>query len=108
MYFGFHARGGQFQTGWFIESMATQILVVFVIRTFRSPFILSKPSLQLLLTCIAVVGIAVVIPFMPLGASLGFAQPPLAYFGALVVLVISYLFLVELVKNIFLKKMSEG
>lgn len=108
MYFGFHARGALFQTGWFIESMATQILVVFVIRTFRSPFTLSKPSLQLLITCVVLVGVAVGIPFTSLGATLGFVRPPPAYFFALILLVASYLFLVEIVKNMFLKKVSEG
>jgi Mg2+-importing ATPase len=108
LYFGFHARGALFQTGWFIESMATQILVVFVIRTFRSPFLLSKPSLQLLITCIAIVGVAIGLPFTPLGATLGFVRPPLAYFLALILLVTAYLFLVETVKNIFLRKVNEG
>lgn len=108
LYFGFHARGALFQTGWFIESMATQILVVFVIRTFRSPFLLSKPSLQLLITCIAIVGVAIGLPFTSLGATLGFVRPPLAYFLALILLVAAYLFLVEMVKNIFLRKVNEG
>jgi len=104
LYFMFHARGALFQTGWFIESMATQILVVFVIRTFRTPFVLSKPSPQLLITCIALVLVACVIPFTAIGASLGFVRPPFAYFVVLIILVASYLFLVETVKNMFLKK----
>ncbi len=107
LYFGFHARGALFQTGWFIESMATQILVVFVIRTFRSPFILSRPSKQLLISCVAIVAVAIGIPFTPFGLSLGFVQPPAGYFIALVILVVSYLFLVEIVKSIFLRKISE-
>ena len=108
LYFGFQARGALFQTGWFIESIATQILVVFVIRTFRTPFFFSKPSWQLLSACIALVGVAVGIPFTPLGATLGFVKPPLAYFLVLILLVASYLLLVETVKNIFLKKMHES
>jgi len=108
LYFMFHARGSLFQTGWFIESMATQILVVFVIRTFRTPFILSKPSPQLFFTCIALVAVAIGIPFTALGTSLGFVRPPMMYFVALAVLVFSYLILVEAVKRIFLKKMGEG
>ena len=108
LYFGFNARGALFQTGWFIESMATQILVVFVIRTFRTPFTSSKPSLQLLITCLVLVGCAVGLPFTPLGASLGFVRPPAGYFMVLILLVIAYLFLVEVVKNMFLKKVSES
>lgn len=108
LYFVFHARGELFQTGWFIESMATQILVVFVIRTFRTPFILSKPSLQLLITCFILVAVAIVIPFTAFGTMLGFVRPPMAYFVVLILLVGSYLFLVETVKNIFLRKVNMG
>jgi Mg2+-importing ATPase len=108
LYFMFHARGALFQTGWFIESMATQILVVFVIRTFRTPFTSSRPSLQLLVTCLVLVVVAVIIPFTPLGLTLGFVRPPMAYFIMLVLLVTAYLFMVELIKNTFLKKVSEG
>lgn len=104
LYFVFHARGELFQTGWFIESMATQILVVFVIRTFRTPFFLSRPSPQLLITCIALVIVAVALPFTALGTTLGFVRLPTAYFLVLILLVTSYLFLVETVKNIFLRK----
>jgi len=107
LYFGFRARGALFQTGWFIESMATQILVVFVIRTFRTPFTSSRPSPQLLITCLVLVGCAVGMPFTSLGASLGFVRPPAAYFIVLILLVVAYLFLVEMVKNMFLKKVSE-
>ncbi|MFH0773361.1 MAG: magnesium-translocating P-type ATPase [bacterium] len=106
LYFGFHARGSLFQTGWFIESMATQILVVFVIRTFRSPFFLSNPSPQLLTTCIALVALVVGLPYTSLGGTLGFVPLPMAYFIILILLVTSYLFLVEVVKNIFLKKVG--
>ncbi len=108
LYFGFHARGALFQTGWFIESMATQILVVFVIRTFRSPFFLSKPSPQLLVTCLALIALAIGIPFTSFGATLGFMVPPPGYFIALVLLVMAYVFLVEMVKSIFLRKVREG
>lgn len=108
MYFWFHARGSLFQTGWFIESIATQILVVFVIRTFRTPFTSSRPSIQLLLTCIALVGVAIGLPFSPLGPTLGFVRPPLTYFIVLILLVGSYLLLVEAIKNTFLKRTNEG
>lgn len=106
MYFVFHARDSLFQTGWFIESMATEILVVFVIRTSKSPFFLSKPGKWLLISCLGVVGTAALIPFSPLAASFGFVTPPPLYFIILVVLVTTYLLLVETLKKIFLKHYS--
>jgi Mg2+-importing ATPase len=104
MYFFFQARGPLFQTGWFIESMATQILVVFVIRTSKSPFFLSRPSKWLLITCLGIVASALLIPFSPLAKYLGFVSPPPLYFLILIVLVTTYLLLVETLKKRFLKK----
>jgi P-type Mg2+ transporter len=106
MYFVFRARGPLFQTGWFIESMATEILVVFVIRTSRTPFFLSKPSKWLFGACVGIVGVALLLPFTPLAKTLGFVSPPPLYFIILILLVSTYLFLVEALKKIFLKKYS--
>lgn len=106
MYFFFHARGPLFQTGWFIESMATEILVVFVIRTSKTPFFMSKPSIALAVTCLGIVGLAVLLPFTPLAVTLGFVTPPPLYFLILIVLVSTYLLLVESLKKIFLKNFS--
>lgn len=106
MIYIFHARGALFQTGWFIESMATEILVVFVIRTAKTPFFLSKPSIWLLGTCLGIVGASLFIPFSPLAKSLGFVTPPPLYFIILIILVSTYLFLVEVLKKLFLQKYS--
>lgn len=106
MIFIFHARGALFQTGWFIESIATEILVVFVIRTSKTPFFLSKPSKWLAFTCLGIVATGIVLPFTPLSFPLGFVTPPPLYFIILIFLVLSYLFLVETLKKIFLKKYS--
>lgn len=106
MIFLFHAQGALFQTGWFIESMATEILVVFVIRTSRTPFFLSKPGKWLLGTCLGIVFVSLLIPFSPLRTSLGFVTPPPLYFVILIFLVSTYLLLVETLKKIFLKKYS--
>ncbi len=106
MIFIFHARGALFQTGWFIESMATEILVVFVIRTSKSPFFLSRPSRWLLGACLGIVGVSLLIPFSPLAGTLGFITPPPLYFVILIVLVSTYLILVETLKQFFLKKYS--
>lgn len=106
MIYIFHAHGALFQTGWFIESMATEILVVFVIRTSRSPFFVSKPSKWLLITCVGIVLTALLIPFSPLAHTLGFISPPPEYFIILILLVTTYLILVETLKQLFLRKFS--
>jgi Mg2+-importing ATPase len=106
MLFVFHARGALFQTGWFIESLATEILVVFVIRTARRPFFLSKPSLWLTITSLGIVLLGMILPFTPLAKTLGFMAPPPLYFLILILLVGTYLFLVETVKTHFLEKFN--
>jgi Mg2+-importing ATPase len=100
----FHAKGPLFQTGWFIESLATEILVVFVIRTAKTPFYKSKPSKWLAGTCLGIVATGVLLPFTPFAKPLEFVTPPPLYFLVLVLLVATYLFLVETVKKSFLKK----
>ncbi len=104
MIYIFHAQNALFQTGWFIESMATEILVVFVIRTSRSPFFLSKPSKWLLGTCVGIVLVSLLLPFSPLAGTLGLVTPPPLYFFILIILVSTYLILVEFMKHIFLRK----
>jgi Mg2+-importing ATPase len=100
----FHASQPFFNTGWFLESLCTQTLVIHVIRTGKIPFIESKPSQFLIFTSIYIVTIGLVIPFTPLGKYFGFIQPPPAYFIALFVIIAAYLFMVQGVKNWFIKK----
>lgn len=94
----FKAGEKEFHTGWFVESLATQTAVVFVIRTVGNPF-KSRPSLALTTTVLAVIAFAVVIPFTPLAEVLGFVQLPLSYYMFLAVATITYLGLVEIVKR---------
>jgi Mg2+-importing ATPase len=89
-----------FHTGWFIESIATQVLVIFVIRTRGSPF-KSRPSLALTVTSLTVVLVAVALPFTPFATQLGFVAPPPLFFLILPVMVICYLVAVEFVKRLF-------
>jgi Mg2+-importing ATPase len=96
----FQADERLFQTGWFIESLATQVLVIFVIRTRGVPWA-SRPSRLLTLTSLAVVAIAVALPYTPLGSPLGFVPPPPAFFLVLVLLILGYLGSVELMKRWF-------
>ncbi|HEX5535297.1 MAG TPA: magnesium-translocating P-type ATPase [Actinomycetales bacterium] len=99
----FHAGPDLFRSGWFVESLATQTLVVFVIRTQRVPFTRSRPSLPLLLAVMAVVAIGAVLPATPLASDLGFAPPPMTFFLALVVMVVCYLALIEWTKHWFFR-----
>ena len=100
----FHAPQPLFNTGWFLESLCTQTLVIHIIRTGKIPFIESKPSQFLLFTSIYIVTIALFIPFTPLGRYFGFVQPPPGYFLALLIIIIAYLFMVQFVKSWFIKK----
>jgi Mg2+-importing ATPase len=102
--FIFHASQQLFQTGWFLESLCTQTLVIYVIRTGKIPFIESRPSQFLMFTSVYIVTIGLVIPFTPLGKYFGFVQPPATYFIALVAIIAAYLFMVQLVKSWFIKR----
>ncbi|PWT79896.1 MAG: magnesium-translocating P-type ATPase [Blastocatellia bacterium] len=93
-----HATELLFHTGWFVESLATQTLVLFVIRTMESPLV-SRPSAALTATTLAVVVIGVVLPATPFARLLGFTIPPWSYFAFLVVATSAYLVLVEVVKR---------
>jgi len=97
----FNASVALFQTAWFIESLCTQVAVVFVIRTRRVPFYTSRPSRYLLASTVLVIAMACVLPFTVLGSIFGFVTPPLSFFAILAVLVVAYLLLVEIVKRWF-------
>jgi len=98
MLYVFNATESLFQTAWFLESLATQTLVIFAIRTRRAPFYKSRP---LLFSSLAILGIALIMPFTPLGAPFGFVRPPLEFFAVLAGLVTVYLILVETAKKLF-------
>ena len=94
----FHAGEAMFHSGWFVESLATQTLVLFVIRTMGNPF-RSRPSRALTITTLAVAGIGVLLPWTPLAAALGFTPLPAAYVVFLLAALGAYLWLVELAKR---------
>jgi Mg2+-importing ATPase len=104
LWFIFHASAPLFQTGWFLESLCTQTLVIHIIRTGKVPFIESKPSQFMLFTSIYIVTIALVLPFLPLGKYFGFVEPPPSFFIALMLIVPTYLCLVQFVKSWFIKR----
>ena len=100
----FQATESVFHTGWFVESLATQTLVLFVIRTARNPF-RSRPSRPLTITTLLVVCIGILLPFSPPAGLLGFTPLPLSYFAFLVAATVTYLLLVEMVKRRLMHRM---
>lgn len=106
MLFAFNAAPPEFRSGWFIESIATQTLIVFVIRTRRVPFLRSRASLPLAVSVLAVVAVGAWLPYSPLAGLLGFTPLPAPFFLALVGLVLVYLVLVELAKVWYYARLS--
>lgn len=102
----FHAHESLFRTGWFVESIATQVLVIFVIRTRRNP-LRSHPNRWLVLTSVGVVVTAMLLPFTPLAPYLGFTPLPLSFFGLLTPLLVSYLLAVEGGKQWFYQRLMK-
>ncbi len=93
-----------FQTGWFVESLMTQTLIVHVIRTTKVPFFQSLASLPMLLITATVMGIGIYIPFSPIATSLGFVSLPAVYFLWLALILTCYCGLTQFVKIWFIKK----
>jgi P-type Mg2+ transporter len=96
----FNAGEALFHTGWFIESMATQVLVIFIIRTQRNP-LKSRPNRWLAIGALVTVAVAVGLPWTPLGVHLGFVAPPPLFFLLLAGMVVVYLCAAEGVKQLF-------
>ena len=96
-----HAGHAEFRTGWFVESIATQTLVIYVIRTRRIPFLRSMPSKTMLTLPIACAVIGACLPFTPLHHLLGFTALPLAFFLILMAMIVFYLILAEFAKARF-------
>ena len=94
----FQASERLFHTGWFVESLATQTLVLFVIRTMGNPF-RSRPSRALTVTTLLIAGIGVALPVSPLATHLGFARLPASYFAFLIPVTLAYLGLVDVAKR---------
>ena len=99
MIYIFHANEALFQTGWFVESLITEILVIFIIRTRRIPFFKSRPSWILTLSCLSVVAVGIGIVFSPLAHWFDFIHLPPLYFFLLLGFVVVYLIIVESIKR---------
>jgi Mg2+-importing ATPase len=102
----FHAREAMFHSGWFIESLVTQTLVLFVIRTMGNPF-RSRPSRALTTTTLAITGIGVSLPWTPLAGAWGFTPLPGAYVGFLLAASAAYLALVDVAKRRLVRPSTE-
>jgi Mg2+-importing ATPase len=97
----FNAHAPLFRSGWFVESLATQSLIIFAIRTRRVPFFRSRPSTPLAVATVVCVTIGLLLPFSPLAHVLGFTALPASFLAAVVAMIIVYLVLVELGKRRF-------
>ncbi len=108
MWFVFSAqtieRQSLFQTGWFVESLLTQTLIVYIIRTPRLPFFQSNPAPIMAAISVVVMAIGTALPFSPLAPALGFVPLPAAYFGWLAAILFCYACLTQLVKTWFVRR----
>jgi Mg2+-importing ATPase len=101
----FHTHAAQmFHTGWFVESIMTQTLIIHVIRTNLIPFIQSRASWQLSMTTILIMLIGAVLPYSPLAGPLGFVPLPWQFWGLLALTLICYLALTQLIKGWMVRK----
>lgn len=96
-----------FQTGWFVESMWSQALVIHMLRTPKLPFVQSRAAAPVTLLTLAGSCAVTVIPFTPLGSALGFTALPAAYFLWLAAIVTGYMFLATAVKKSYVRRYGE-
>ncbi|MEW2478481.1 magnesium-translocating P-type ATPase [Mycobacterium sp. NPDC049093] len=96
-----------FQSGWFIESLLSQTLVVHMLRTQKIPFIQSTAALPVLLATGTVCVLGILIPFSPLGAAVGLQPLPWAYFGWLAATLVSYCVVAQTVKTIYIRRFGQ-
>jgi len=93
-----------FHTGWFVESLISQTLIIYIIRTEKIPFLQSRPSWPLTLTTLFICALGIYLPFSPLASALGFVALPPLYWFILFIFIITYFVLTQLVKKWFNKK----
>lgn len=93
-----------FQTGWFVESLLTQTLIIHVIRTNRIPFLQSQPSWPLLVTSALIMATGIALPYTPLGSYLGFTALPALYWPLLALTLLCYVVLTQVVKMWLLRR----
>jgi Mg2+-importing ATPase len=100
-----HAPQDQFRTGWFLESVLTELLILLVIRTQR-PFFKSAPGKYLTMSALAIAGITLILPYSPLNTILGFTPLPASLLFALVGITVLYISASEIAKRFFYRRMQ--
>jgi Mg2+-importing ATPase len=98
------SRASLFQTGWFVESLMTQTLIIHVIRTNKIPFLQSRASLPLTLTTISIMVIGMLLPYSPIAPALGFTHLPMLYWPILMLTLLGYMGLTQIIKVWLLRK----
>ncbi len=106
--FGGWTHPGLFQTGWFVESLLSQTLIVHVIRTGRIPFLQSRPSTPLLFSTLAICALGLWLPFSAFGHAWGFTPLPWPFFYALAAILLGYFGLTQLVKTRLIRRFGLG
>lgn len=108
MWFVFKANSPEmaslFQSGWFIEGLLSQTLIVYMIRTRKIPFIQSRASWPVMLTTFVIMAVGIVFPFTTIGMKVGLTALPWSYFSWLVVTPLCYCILTQLIKQWYIKK----
>ncbi len=110
MWFAFSAKTPEmaplFQSGWFIEGLLSQTLIVHMIRTHKIPFFQSRASLPVMLSTIAVMAIGIIFPFTAIGIRVGLTPLPWNYFPWLIATLLCYCIVIQLAKQFYIKKFS--
>jgi len=101
------ARQSLFQSGWFVVGLLTQTLIVHMIRTQHIPFIQSRAATPVIALTASIMAIGICLPFSLVGKHLGLVPLPLAYFGWLIVILLSYCTLTQLVKSFYIRRFHE-
>ncbi len=108
LYLFLHATQTTFQTGWYIESLMTQTLVIFMIRTKKVPAIRSLPSWQLATSAAVIILLGLAITVLPIKTIFGFANLPILFYVILAIMIFSYLVLVDLLKLVFYRRLARS
>jgi Mg2+-importing ATPase len=93
-----------FQTGWFVESLMTQTLIIHVIRTNRIPFLQSRASSALTLTTLTIMAFGMWLPYSPASSALGLTHLPRLYWPILLLTLLSYMSLTQIIKGCLIRK----
>ena len=102
LWFGLHARTpSAFQSGWFVEGLLSQALIVHLVRTSRVPFLESRASVPMLMATFSIMALGIWLPFSPFASMLGMQPLPALYFPWLAVILIGYFLVVQIVRRIY-------